>query len=67
MTAYFTDPMAEEFRKAIEEALKDSELISEDPDSVKRSKKPKEMKKRSIRKKRDSRQQYSRKVRKSMK
>jgi hypothetical protein len=34
--AYFTDPMAEEFRKALEDALKDSPEL-EDPDANKRA------------------------------
>jgi hypothetical protein len=29
MTAYFTEPMSEEFRKAMEEAMKDVELDDE--------------------------------------
>lgn len=35
--AYFTDPMAEEFRKAIEDALKEAGRY-EDPDAGKRAK-----------------------------
>lgn len=71
--AYFTDPMADEFRKAIEDALKDGEV--EDPDATKRAKerkKPSDSGKtrrtdQSKKKTRRTRESFSPKIAKSLK
>lgn len=72
--AYFTDPMADEFRKAIEEALKEGGKV-EDPDANKRAKerkKPSDSAKprktdQSKKKTRRTRKRFSPKIAKSLK
>jgi len=72
--AYFTDPMADEFRKAIEEALKEGGEV-EDPDATKRAKerkKPSDSGKprrtdQSKKKTRRTRKRFSPKIAKSLK
>ena len=71
--AYFTDPMADEFRKAIEEALKEGGEV--DPDATKRAKerkKPSDSAKsrrtdQSKKKTRRTRKRFSPKIAKSLK
>ncbi len=59
--AYFTEPMGEEFKKAIEEALKEMES-EEAIDSENKSKKV-----RKVRKKKDTVHRLSRATKKSLK
>lgn len=67
MTAYFTDPMGDEFKKALEEALKDSEEKGEDdPDALKRSSESKRARNKRTRKKRETKQHFTRDVAKSL-
>lgn len=59
MTAYFTDPMGDEFKKALEKVLKKGKISAgEDPDAVKRSRESKNARARAP-KRRQRKQRFS--------